>query len=150
MQSKAQNPEQYIAELPAERQVAISHIRAQILDNLPLGYAETMQYGMLSYVVPHSLYPAGYHCKPTDALPFISLASQKNYVSLYHMGLYTDSELTHWFTNEYAKTGYKLDLGKGCIRFKNLDKIPYQLIGQLCSKITPQQWIDIYEKNIKN
>lgn len=121
-------------------------LREILQKHLPKGFEETLQYGMITYVVPHSLYPKGYHCKPTDALPFISIASQKAGIHLYHMGIYSDPDLLQWFTDAYAKAcTTKLDMGKSCIRFKKLDQIPYELIGELAQKMTPQQWIERYE-----
>lgn len=150
MQSKASTPDQYMAELPAERKEAMTKLRDTIRKNLPRGFEETMQYGMLTYVVPHSLYPAGYHCNPSDALPFISLASQKNNISFYHMGIYALPELLKWFTSEYPKHAKgKLDMGKSCVRFKKMDDIPYKLIGELVKKVKAKEWIDYYEKNYK-
>ena len=150
MQSKAKTPAEYLDELSDDRRKAVSELRKVIKKNLPKGFSEVMSYGMLGYVVPHSLYPDGYHCDPKLPLPFISMASQKNSINFYHMGLYGDKKLTDWFTSEYAKqTVAKLDMGKGCVRFKKLDQIPYKLIGELASKITPQQWIDSYEKRFK-
>ena len=140
----------YISELTPERRDAIASLRKIIQKNIPKGFEEVMQYGMISYVVPHSLYPAGYHCKPSDSLPFISLASQKNHISFYHMGLYSEESLLSWFTNEYPKySDKKLDMGKCCIRWKKPGDIPLELIGQMVQKITPKEWINIYEKNIK-
>lgn len=150
MQSQAITVEQYIAELPVERQKVISQLRKQIKKNLPKGFDESIGCGMIAYVIPHSLYPAGYHCNPKVPVPFMSLASQKNFVAVYSMGLYADPKLLKWFTNEYAKAGVgKLDMGKSCIRFKKMDMIPFDLIGQLASKITPKQWLEFYEKAIK-
>jgi hypothetical protein len=150
MQSKAVTPQKYMAELPADRREAMTKLRDAILKNLPKGFEETMQYGMLSYVVPHSLYPAGYHCKPADALPFISLASQKNNISFYHMGMYAMPELLQWFTAEYPKQAKgKLDMGKSCVRFKKMDDIPYKLIGDLVKKVKVKDWVDCYETNYK-
>jgi hypothetical protein len=150
MQSQAASPDKYMAELPADRVDAMSKLREVIRKNLPKGFEETMQYGMLSYVVPHSLYPAGYHCKPTDALPFISLASQKNNISFYHMGMYAMPELLKWFTSEYPKHAKgKLDMGKSCVRFKKMDDIPFKLIGELVKKVKVKDWVDCYETNIK-
>lgn len=147
MQSTAITVDQYIAELPEERQKVISQLRKQIKKNLPKGFKECMGYGMIGYVIPHSLYPAGYHCNPKDPVPFMNLASQKNFVAVYSMAVYGDPKLLKWLTEEYAKAGVgKLDMGKSCIRFKNMDKIPYDLIGQLASKITPKQWLEFYEK----
>ena len=150
MQSKAATIDEYIAELPPERKDAISQLRKVIKANLPKGFKEQMSYGMIGYVVPHSLYPPGYHCTAELPLPFLNIASQKNFIAVYHMCVYADPVLSKWFTEEYAKAGAgKLDMGKSCIRFKNPAKIPYQLIGELAAKVTPQQWIAVYEKNFK-
>src|SRR6266516_4054090 len=141
MQSKAQTPEQYLKELPKERQEAMNKLRNEILQNIPEGFREEMSYGMIGYCVPHSLYPPGYHCDPKLPLPFMNIASQKNFIAVYHMGVYADPKLLKWFTDEYAKAGVgKLDMGKSCIRFKKAENIPYKLIGELASKIDPQQW----------
>ena len=151
MQSKATTVEQYLKELPLDRQEAMAKLRKVILKNLPKGFKEGMGYGMIGYCVPHSIYPKGYHCNPEQPLPFSSLASQKNFIAFYHMCVYGDTTLQKWFADEYAKAGIgKLDMGKSCIRFKNLSKIPYTLIGELCSKITVAKWIEIYEKNIRS
>ena len=150
MQSKAATVEDYIKELPKDRQEAIIELRKVVKKNLPKGFSEGMGYGMIGYCVPHSLYPAGYHCDPKLPLPFMNIASQKNFIALYHMGVYGDPQLLKWFTDEYAKAGVgKLDMGKSCIRFKKPENIPYKLIGELVSKITPQQWIEKYEKIVK-
>lgn len=150
MQSSARTPEEYISQLPEERKAVISKIREHILKNIPDGFEEQMSYGMLGYVVPHSLYPDGYHVKPELPLPFMNLASQKNFVALYHSGIYADPTLLDWFTKEYPKhCKRKLDMGKSCIRFKNLDDIPYALIAELSSKMTVQEWIDLYEEKTK-
>jgi len=149
MQSKATTVAQYIAELPDERKKAINQLRKVINANLPKGFKEGMSYGMLGYYVPHALYPNGYHCTPELPLPFAALASQKNFIAFYHMCVYGDAKLAKWFADEYAKADVgKLDMGKSCIRFKNFEKIPYKLIGELCSKVTVAQWIEIYEKNL--
>lgn len=147
MQSTATSVEQYLAELPDERRPIISKLRAIILENLPPGFEEQMSYGMIGYVVPFSKYPLGYHCTPNLPLPFMNIASQKNFIALYHMSLYADEKLHKWFTDEFAKTGWKLDMGKACIRFKNPEKIPYQLIAELCKKITVDDWVNFYKKN---
>ncbi|OAB26518.1 hypothetical protein PMSD_25375 [Paenibacillus macquariensis subsp. defensor] len=147
MMYEANSPEDYINQLPEERKAVISKLRKIIRESLPVGFEETMSYGFISYVVPHSLYPAGYHCNPKEPLPFMSIASQKNFVAVYHMGVYADQELLNWFVQEYPnymKT--KLDMGKSCIRFKNMNQIPYALIGELCTKITVEQWIRICGK----
>ncbi|MFD0964087.1 DUF1801 domain-containing protein [Pseudofulvibacter geojedonensis] len=151
MQSKATTPEQYIAELPDDRKEVIKKLRNTILDNLPDGFEEVMSYGMLGYVVPHSLYPNGYHCDPKLPLPFISLASQKAHIGFYHMGIYANKELMDWLTKEYTKTDIKvkLNMGKSCIRFKKEAHIPYKLLGDLVSKVTPKEWIATYEAAFK-
>ena len=150
MQIKADTPEQYIGQLPEDRKQIISKLRKTILDNLPKGFVETISYGMIGYVIPHAIYPGGYHCDPKLPLPFINIASQKNYVALYHMGIYADKKLLDWFVSEYPKhCKTKLDMGKGCIRFKKPELIPYDLIAQLTSKISSEEWIKIYETNIK-
>ena len=150
MQSKATTVDAYIHELPEDRKMVISKLRNTILDNLPKGFKETMSYGMLGYVVPHSVYPGGYHCDPKLPLPFINLASQKNHIGFYHMGIYSDEKLLKWFTAEYPKhVSGKLDMGKSCIRFKNMSKIPYELLGELVSKMTVEEWIARYESAFK-
>jgi hypothetical protein len=150
MQIKADNPDNYIDQLPVDRKEVIKKLRKSILENLPKGFSETMNYGMIGFVVPHSIYPAGYHCDPKLPLPFINIASQKNFVAIYHMGIYADNKLLEWFCNEYSKhSKTKLDMGKSCIRFKKMDEIPYQLIGELAGKISVKEWIHIYETNFK-
>ena len=150
MQSKAATPDEYIASLPEERKDAMQKLRKTLLENLPNGFSEEMQYGMMSYVVPHSLYPQGYHCDTRLALPFLAVASQKNFVALYHMGIYADEQLLQWFISEYPKhSKKKLDMGKSCIRFKKTEDIPYELIGQLAAKMTPEQWISLYEDKFR-
>jgi len=150
MQSKATTVDDYLEELPDDRKAAMTELRKVILKNLPKGFKEGMGYGMMGYSVPHSKYPAGYHCKPEDPLPFMGLASQKNFIAVYHMGVYSDPKLLKWFTGEFPKhSKTKLDMGKSCIRFKKPDQIPFKLIGELASKMTPDDWIKIYEKNLK-
>lgn len=150
MQSSATTPEQYLESLPEDRRLAISELRKVIRKNLPKGFSEVMMYGMLGYVVPHSIYPDGYHVDPQLPLPFMALASQKNFIAVYHMGIYADKKLLDWFTSEFPKhTSGKPDMGKSCIRFKKVDQIPYKLIGLLASKITPKQWIETYEGGMK-
>jgi uncharacterized protein YdhG (YjbR/CyaY superfamily) len=150
MQSKANTVEQYLKELPEDRKAAMTELRKVVSKNLPKGFKEEMGYGMMGYVVPHSKYPDGYHCDPAQPLPFMGMASQKNFIAVYHMGIYADPKLLKWFTDEYAKqVKGKLDMGKSCIRFKKPDQIPFKLIGELASKMTPEQWIGIYEKNLK-
>ena len=150
MQSKAATPDAYMAEIPVDRRRAFSKLRSIIKKNLPKGFSETMGYGMLGWVVPHSKYPAGYHCNPKDPLPFMGIASQKNFIAIYHMGVYANPALLKWFTAAHAKASpKKLDMGKSCIRYKNPDDIPFELIGELASKLSPDDWIAIYEKNMK-
>ena len=150
MKSAAVTVQEYLDALPPERKPALSQLRKMILKNLPKGFSEAMGYGMPSYVIPHSLYPAGYHCDPKLPLPFLSLASQKNFIAIYHMGLYADEKLMKWFTSEYAKLAIsKLDIGKSCIRFKKPEQIPFDLIGELASKMSPKEWIALYEKQYK-
>ncbi|WP_207425895.1 DUF1801 domain-containing protein [Pedobacter sp. SYSU D00535] len=150
MRSSALTPQQYLAELPEERLSSITELRKVLLENLPQGFEEVISYGMLAYVVPHSIYPNGYHCDPSQPLPFISIAAQKNFVALYHMGLYANPDLLKWFEEEYPKhSKTKLDMGKSCIRFKKREDIPYDLIAHLAAKISPAQWIETYEKVLK-
>ena len=150
MQIHADSPEHYLDQLPDDRKEAVGKLRKTVLDNLPEGFVETIGYGMLGYVVPHSLYPAGYHCDPKLPLPFMNIASQKNYISVYHMGIYSNEELLEWYLNEYEKVYHsKPEMGKGCLKFKKLNLIPYQLIGELVSKISVAEWINHYETNIK-
>jgi uncharacterized protein YdhG (YjbR/CyaY superfamily) len=147
MQSKATTPEQYLSELPEDRKEAMLKLRNAIKENLPQGFEEVISYGMLGYVVPHSIYPSGYHCDPKLPLPFINLASQKNFIALYHMGIYADKNLESWFVSEYPKhVKTKLDMGKSCIRFKKMDDIPFDFIGELATKVTVEDWISNYEK----
>lgn len=150
MQYKATSAEDYISQVPEDRQDTLNKLRQVINDNIPDGFEEGIQYGMVGYYVPHSVYPDGYHCDPKIPLPFMSFASQKNSVNLYHSGIYAVSEIHDWFVNEYPKhCKRKLDMGKSCIRFKYLDDIPFDLIGELSKKMTTSEWIDIYESNIK-
>lgn len=150
MQYDATSPEDYISQVPDERQDTLKKLRKVINDNLPKGFEEGMQYKMIGYYVPHSVYPDGYHCDPKTPLPFMSFASQKNSVNLYHMGIYAKKELLDWFVDEYPKhCKRKLDMGKSCIRFKKMDEIPFELIGELTKKMSSKEWIDIYESALK-
>ena len=150
MKSEAQSVEEYISQLPDNRREAVQKLRTVIKLNIPDGFQEEMSYGMIGYVVPKTLYPAGYHCTPELPLPFMNIASQKNFIAVYHMAVYADKELSDWFTAEYPKhTKTRLDMGKSCIRFKKPADIPFKLIGHLASKITPEQWIAIYEATFK-
>ncbi|TXE12804.1 DUF1801 domain-containing protein [Seonamhaeicola algicola] len=150
MQYNANTPEDYINQVPKERQAALKKLRQVINDNLPEGFKEGMQYKMIGYFVPHTIYPNGYHCNPKEPLPFMSFASQKHTINLYHSGIYAKKELYNWFVAEYAKhSKHKLDIGKSCIRFKYIDDIPFELIAALTKKITCKEWIEIYESAIK-
>lgn len=150
MQSIANTIDEYISQLPDDRREAIEKLRQVVLDNIPDGFVEEMNYGTIGYVVPHSLYPNGYHCDTKLPLPFINIANQKNHIAVYHMGMYSNPELLSWFTNEYPKhSKFKLDMGKSCIRFKKPERITFKLIEELVSKVTVDEWIDIYENNIK-
>ena len=146
----ANTVDEYVAQLPEDRKEPFSRLRSVILENLPDGFEEAMSYGMPGFVVPHSVYPAGYHCRPSEPLPFISIASQKNFIGYYHMGVYSMPELLEWFRTEWADRDLgKLDMGKSCLRLKKMDRIPYSLIGELSSKVTMEDWIAFYEKSIK-
>lgn len=150
MQTFTDTPDLYVEQLPEDRIAPIESLRQVIKENLPPGFVEAMSYGMIGYVVPHSLYPAGYHCDTKLPLPFMSIASQKNFVAVYHMGMYADQQLMDWFTTEFAKQAKgKLDMGKSCVRFKKPAEIPFQLIGELAGKMTVQDWIALYEKGLK-
>ncbi len=150
MQSKATTIDAYLKELSEERKDPIEKLRKFILKNLSKGVEENISYGMIAYCVPHSIYPNGYHCDPKQPLPFMMLASQKNFISLYHMGLYANPVLMEWFTQEYAqRVKGKLDIGKSCIRFKKPEQIPFELIGELVAKMSADEWIVCYEKNLQ-
>ena len=150
MQSKALTPEQYLNELPEDRKEGVRKLRDVIAMNIPAGFEEGMGYGMPGWDVPHSIYPSGYHCDPKQPLPFVGYASRKNAISFYHMGLYANPELLEWFVKEFPKHSQrKLDMGKSCVRFKKPEYIPYDLIGELMRKMTPSDWIEIYEKELK-
>ncbi|RXP57613.1 DUF1801 domain-containing protein [Lutibacter sp. HS1-25] len=150
MQIKANTPTAYIAQISEDRIPYFEKLRATILTNLPKGFEEQMSYGMIGYVVPKSKYPNGYHCNTNLPLPFVNIASQKNFIALYHLGIYADKNLYNWFVNEYSKhCKYKLDMGKSCIRFKKPAEIPFELIGELMQKISIEDWIDLYENTIK-
>ena len=140
----------YLKSIPQERQAAFNKLRDLILLNIPIEFSECMQYGMIGYVVPHSIYPNGYHVNPRLPLPFINIANQKNFISLYHMGIYAHPELLNWFIQEYPKySKKKLDMGKSCIRFNKIDDIPFELIKDLIKKMSYKEWVNIYESQIK-
>lgn len=150
MQSKAATVQEYMDNLPEDRKEAMNRLRDVINQNLPKGFEEQMSYGMLGWVVPHSAYPAGYHCDPKLPLPFLSIASQKNFIAVYNMGVYSSKEIFDWFVAEFPNhSKFKLDMGKSCIRFKKPDAIPFELIGQLASKMSPKEWIELYESQLK-
>lgn len=146
MKIEAQSVQEYLENLPDERKEPIEKLRKIISENLPNGFEEQLSYGMIGYVVPKSIYPKGYHCTPELPLPFLNIASQKNSINLYHMGIYADEKLLLWFQEEFPKySKKKLDMGKSCMRFKKSEDIPYELIGELARKMTPKDWIEKYE-----
>jgi len=150
MSTNAITPDEYIADLPPERKGPMEKLRKVILDNLPEGFEETISYGMIAYVVPHKHYPQGYHVNPKEPLPFLSIASQKTYIAMYHNGMYTYKPLHDWFVSSYPSfTKVRLDMGKSCVRFRKADQIPYDLVAQLVQKMEMKQWINLYEKNVK-
>lgn len=150
MQYKADSPDDYISQLPEERKSPMVKLRSIINKNLSSGFQEGMNYNMIGYYVPHSVYPDGYHCDTKLPLPFMNIASQKNFIAVYHMGIYAKKELLDWFTSEYPKhCKYKLDMGKSCIRFKKMEDIPFELIGELTKKMSSKEWINVYESAFK-
>lgn len=151
MQSQAKTPKHYLEELPEERMIPFGKLRETILENLPKGFEEEMSYGMIGYVVPFSIYPKGYHCNTKLPLPYINIGSQKNFIAMHHMGIYGSESLLNWFVSEYPKhCKTKLDMGKGCIRFKKMDDIPYDLIAELIRKISVQGYVETYESLLKS
>ena len=151
MTSNAKTPDEYIDQLPEDRKDPISKLRKIINQNIDKGFSEEINYGMIGWVVPYSLYPDGYHCNPKLPLPFLSIASQKKFVAVYHMGIYASPKLLDWFVGEYLKHySNKLDMGKSCIRFKKLKIIPYDLIGELVSKLSANDWIHLYDSVVKD
>lgn len=150
MQSKATSVDEYIKKVPEERRVHFIKLRETILEYIPQGFVEQMNYGMIGYVVPHDLYPDGYHCKPEDPLPFVNIALQKHFIGFYHMGIYANPDLLEWFVEEYPRhCKLKLDMGKSCVRFKKVEQIPYLLIGQLMQKMSVGDWVKLYESKVK-
>jgi len=150
MKASGNTVDEILNNLPEDRAEAFNNLHSVIVENLPKGFEAAISYGGLGYVVPHTVYPAGYHCKPIEPLPFAGLASQKNSINFYHMGIYSDPELLEWFVAEYPKhSKQKLDIGKSCIRFKKFDQIPNELIGELMQKMTVKQWVDLYESKLK-
>ena len=151
MKVKANSISEYLENIPDERKAVMKKLISTIGASLPKGFKEQLEYGMPSWVVPHELYPDGYHCSPELPLPFMSIASQKNFIALYHMGIYANPELLSWFVSEYPKhCSRKLDMGKSCIRFKKIAEIPFELIAELCLKMTTKDWIELYEEKFKN
>ena len=150
MRIEANTVAEYYNNIPEERKEAMNKLRQTISDNLPEGFTESLSYGMPSWGVPHSIYPDGYHCKAEEPLPFMGLASQKNSINFYHMGMYANPPLLEWFVKEYPKhCKRKLDMGKSCVRFKKIEEIPYDLVADLCSKMSVENWIEIYERELK-
>ncbi|WP_242203055.1 DUF1801 domain-containing protein [Aestuariivivens insulae] len=150
MKYTASTPEAYIAQIPENRREAVQKLRQVILENLPQGFEEGMNYNMIGYYIPHTVYPQGYHCNPKQPLPFMNIASQKNSINVYHMGIYAKEDLKHWFVEVYKEqSSKKLDMGKSCIRFKKVEDIPFDLIGQLAGKISAKEWIAYYEAAVK-
>ncbi|MFZ2905752.1 MAG: DUF1801 domain-containing protein [Cyclobacteriaceae bacterium] len=150
MKAAGRTIEEILTSIPEDRAKPFNKLHDVIVKNLPKGFEAGISYGGLGYVVPHKLYPAGYHCKSTEPLPFAGLASQKSSINFYHMGIYADPKLLKWFITEFPKhSKQKLDMGKSCIRFKKLDEIPYKLIGELMKKISVKEWIAMYENKFK-
>ncbi len=150
MKANGKTVTEILTNLPMDRAEPFNKLHNVIVKNLPKGFEAAISYGGLGYVVPHTIYPTGYHCKPSEPLPFAGLASQKNSINFYHMGIYAEPKLLEWFVTEYPKhTKQKLDMGKSCIRFNKLDDIPYKLIGELMKKMSAKEWINIYESNLK-
>lgn len=150
MKATGNTVDEILISLPADRAEPFNKLHDVIMKNLPKGFEAAISYGGLGYVVPHARYPAGYHCNPKEPLPFAGIASQKNSINLYHMGIYADPKLLKWFVAEYPKhSSQKLDMGKSCIRFKKPGDIPYKLIGELMKKMSVKDWITLYENNLK-
>lgn len=151
MKIEANSVQEYVENVPEERKPAMNRLRDIIKENIPAGFEECLNYGMPGYVVPHTIYPDGYHCNTALPLPFVSIANQKNFIALYHMGIYANPELMAWFVEEYPKhCKYKLDMGKSCVRFKKIDHIPFALIEELIKKMSVDEWISLYEKKLKS
>lgn len=150
MKAEGKTVKEILINLPPDRVEPFNKLHEIIVKNMPKGFEAAISYGGLGYVVPHSIYPAGYHCKPIEPLPFAGITSQKNSINFYHMGMYTDPKLLEWFVNEYPKhSKQKLDMGKSCIRFKKIEEIPYDLIGELMKKMSVEDWVSIYESKLK-
>lgn len=150
MKAAGNTVDEILSNVPEDRLEAFNKLHNIILKNLPEGFEAAISYGGLGYVVPHTIYPAGYHCKPIEPLPFAGIASQKNSVNFYHMGIYSDPKLLDWFVTAYPKhSKQKLDMGKSCIRFKKMEEIPFELIGELMTKMSVKQWVEMYESMLK-
>lgn len=150
MKAPGNTVSEILENVPAERKEAFNKLHEVIVKNLPAGFEAAISYGGLGYVVPHTIYPNGYHCKPIEPLPFAGIASQKNSINFYHMGIYSDPKLLDWFLAEYPKhSNQKLDMGKSCIRFKKPSEIPFELIGALMQKMSVEDWIKLYETRLK-
>ena len=150
MKIEANSVEEYLNNVPDESKSAFRKLYEAVSHHLPPGFQEELSYGIIGWNIPLETYPAGYHCTPNTPLPFINLASQKNFIALYHMGIYANPELMQWFVEEFPKySDKKLDMGKSCIRFKKMEAIPFELIAKLCEKMTPENWIALYEKLFK-
>jgi uncharacterized protein YdhG (YjbR/CyaY superfamily) len=146
MTIKSNKVEEYIEQVSEDKREALQALRKVIKKNIPKGFEECINYNMIGYVVPHERYPSGYHCDPKLPLPFVALAAQKNFIAIYHMGIYANPELLKWFTTEHSKrVKTKLDMGKSCIRYKKAEQIPMELIAELMQKISVSQWIESYE-----
>ena len=147
MSAKPQTVDDYLSSLPAERREVLQAVRQAILQNLPQGYEEGIQYGMIGYYVPHQIYPAGYHADPRQPVPFAGLASQKNHMAIYLMSVYADPELECWFREAWINAGKKLDMGKSCVRFKKLDAVPLDVIAETVRRVPVSDFIDQYESS---
>jgi hypothetical protein len=149
MKAAGKTVKEILTNLPEDRAESFNNLHDVIVKNLPTGFEAAISYGGLGYVVPQTLYPAGYHCKPSEPLPFAAISSQKNSINFYHMGIYSDPKLLKWFLAEYPKhSKHKLDMGKSCVRFKKFNEIPLKLIADLMKKMSAEQWIEIYENNL--
>lgn len=150
MKANGISVDEILDKMPEDRAEVFKKLHRVIVKNLPKNFEAGISYGGLGYVVPHSVYPAGYHCKPSEPLPFAGIASQKNSINFYHMGMYASPKLLEWFVSEYPKhSKRKLDMGKSCVRFKKMDEIPFELIGELMTKMSAKEWIEIYERNLR-
>lgn len=149
MKSDAKTVEQYLDALPEDRREAIAAVRRVVLKNLPKGYEEGMQYGMIGYFVPHSLYPAGYHCDASQPVPFASIASQKNHMAIYMMCIYSDPAHLEWFVDAWKKSGNRLDMGKGCVRFRKLENVPLDVVGQAIRRVPVKNFLEHYESTLR-